>query len=221
MPDYPRRKNGQTKVRYFDPNDNKANSSNCWRDTPPGRPYETAEDACNFPQDHLECFASPAVIHQINRTRRKLDETLPEINFYAFVQHEGETVILKPKIWHMIVSVGQCYGVSHAYIRPKDAAEVLLEPHRTEVRCRCRDGKRDGVADGTTLPLREVEKRPLPEDDNYDMDADASDDERTFQAISEDHANEVFEGMDNESDKDTEVAYSESGGSEDKEKNGV
>ena len=141
---------------YRDRADENDGNPTCWQHAPFSQAPEVTGQWCQFPQDHTECFVSPAVLHVINRTRRTINDSIPEINFYAFVQHEGETTYLKPGIWYMTVSVGQCYGVSHNFVRPRDA-ETILEDKQTQTRCTCPDGGRRGGKDNTHIDLRVLE----------------------------------------------------------------
>lgn len=179
MPDYPLRKNGRTKAVYFDPRDPKTNGASCWRDTPVARPYTDLKEACKYPEDHRGRFASPDILRRVNRTRRNANPRLPELRFYAFVQHEGETVILKPGIWYKVINIGQCYGIDRNYIRPRDAGH-FLQTDRTSTRCTCRDGKTK-KRDETCLEVRQLQGDHTDEDDDTSDEPTpvASDEEKT------------------------------------------
>ena len=84
-------------------------------------------------------MADPRTVVEINRRRQGLDPTLPDVRFYAFVQHEGDVVITKRHNPHLVVSIGQTFGVAKNFVEPQHVLN-LWEKKEGEKHCLCEDG---------------------------------------------------------------------------------
>ena len=187
-------------IHYFDARDEDGLQilENCWRPGPENNPLGDDDPICQHPEDHLECVANPTLIARINYERRAQDARIPKINFYYFVQHEGETVITLPKTWFMVVNIGQSFGVSHNYARPRDAAGLLRRDVDTKA-CNCPEGTIDGTLDPTTLALRTGEESEAEMDVDR-VDSDTSDDDESDEGDEGDEGNEGDEDDDDQDD---------------------
>lgn len=141
----------------------------------PGRArnIEDKADVCKEPNEHRGCVADPRLIVRANAARRRrADGDLPKISFYAFVQHEGDVVITKKRNPHLVVSIGQTFGVAKNFVEPQHVLD-LWEKGEGWKKCRCPDGNladsdsdedMEGGAETRHLSLRALQsgqKRPL------------------------------------------------------------
>lgn len=108
-------------------------------------------------------MTEPSILVTINRERIEAHDPAsddlppPELRFYAFVQHEGDVVVLKQHNPCAIVSIGQSFAMEHNFLEPQHVREPW-DDGSLQHGCECEDGV---VGKGERLPegfdLRNVE----------------------------------------------------------------
>lgn len=106
----------QDNLVYTDPTAWEAEPTSAWRN---GKPRKKATKPCPRPDEHRAWAVDPDVLVAINADRIKLEPDTPKLEFYMFVQHEGEFVITTRHTAHAVVSIGQSYAVAHNFLKPR------------------------------------------------------------------------------------------------------
>lgn len=128
------------------------------------------EDLCLHPEEHRAQVVDPGVIVDLNKIRVKQDPTRPAVRFYAFVQHEGDIVVTKRHNPHLVVSIGQTFGVARNFVEPQHVYD-LWDKDEGVKHCTCPAGfsGENKTPAELSLQLRDVEikqtrqKRRKPE----------------------------------------------------------
>lgn len=145
---------------YYDPKDAAAGSaSSCWRKSAAGQNPTSDDEICREVQEHRACVLDPDTICAENAERRTVDESLPELRFYAIVQHEGEVIIHKRHNPHIVISIGQSFGVSRSFLEPQYAMG-LMDNDEGVRKCDCPNGHESDKHPEWDLELRDIAPDP-------------------------------------------------------------
>lgn len=155
-------------MEYRDRNDPLADpKTSAWRKSPVGHKLnEDGSNLCNYPDEHPACVIDPAGLVEANKIQiRTLKDDRPAaIRFYAFVQHEGDVVIMKQHNPHIVVSIGQSFGMSHNFLQPEHVRDLWDEEKGLAARgCVCEDGLLGAERPSMSLSLRDQVGATLPE----------------------------------------------------------
>ena len=155
---------------YRDQNDPEARNTKSWsgRALNPGLEPEDETDLCWATWEHRPCVITIGQLCQVNQDRRRANpgRMLPVLRFYAVVQHEGEALIIKRNIPHVVVNIGMTFALGTSMVEPQHARK-LWDNNEGERLCACPDG-----LDGDERPTWDLELRNLKGNREEGMEED-------------------------------------------------